>query len=185
VANAPKAERREAIVPIRSRYDGSRVRVGVACTAAEDRAKQSFKNDCDINVLMKRFEKTGVLPDFGNRIPQFADVSALDFTESANQVARVRGAFSMLDARTRARFENRPELMLEFIADPSNRAEAVKLGLVKEISDGREEGSSGAGSVGQAGKADPGDGAAGSEAPGDGAGAPGGAAVEQGSKVKR
>lgn len=129
--SAPKAERPGQSVPrIRSAYDGSRVVVRLICTEDEDRTQQQFKDECDINVLMKRYERTGILPLGPDIPPQYADVSAMDFTTSMNQVAMVRGVFSQLDAHTRARFENNPELMLEFIADPANEAEAVKLGLL-------------------------------------------------------
>lgn len=131
-STAPEADRVGATVPrIRSAYDGSRVSVPLVCTAAEDRTQQSFKDECNINVLMKRYEKTGILPQ-GRDIPmQYADVSAIDFQSSMDRVALVRGVFSQLDARTRLRFENDPEQMLEFVANPDNAAEAVKLGLLE------------------------------------------------------
>jgi len=120
-----------AAVVIRSAYDGSRVRVGLFCPTLEDRTQQQYRDECNINFLMKRYEKTGILPQGRDAPLQYADVSAMDFTESMNRVAVVRGVFSQLDARTRARFENNPEHMLEFLADPGNAAEAVKLGLLK------------------------------------------------------
>lgn len=136
MTNASKTDRAAASVPqtprIRSAYDGSRVRIRLICCDGEDRTQQQFKDECDINVLMSRYEKTGVLPQGRDTPPQYADVSAMDFTESMNQIAMVNGVFSQLDARTRARFENNPENMLEFIADPANQAEAVKLGLLPE-----------------------------------------------------
>lgn len=131
--SAPKADRPVANVPrIRSAYDGSRVRVRLICVEGEDKTQQQFKDDCDINVLMARYERTGILPQGRDVPPQYADVSALDFTDAMNQIAMVNGVFSQLDARTRARFENNPEVMLEFIGDPANAAEAAKLGLLPE-----------------------------------------------------
>lgn len=128
--SASKTDRPVANVPrIRSAYDGSRVRVRLICVEGEDRTQQQFKDECDINVLMSRYEKTGILPQGRDAPPQFLDVSSMDFTTAMNQIAEVNGVFSQLDARTRARFENNPELMLEFLADPANEAEAVKLGL--------------------------------------------------------
>lgn len=162
-STAPEADRIAATLPrIRSAYDGSRVRVGVACTAAEDRTQQSFKDDCNINVLMKRYEKTGILPQ-GRDLPmQYADVSAIDFQSSMDRVALVRGVFSQLDARTRLRFENDPEQMLEFVGNPENAAEAVKLGLlpkaavksepkVPDVKPGSRQGDAGEGVKGEVG----------------------------------
>lgn len=129
-SDAPKVERGSAPMRvIRSAYDGLRRRVALFCDPKRDRTQQSFKDECDINVLMKRFEKTGILPAGRDLPPQFGDVTSFDFVESMNQVAAVRGVFSQLDARTRARFENDPAQMLDFLADPANGPEAVKLGL--------------------------------------------------------
>lgn len=169
-AERPKASEASgagAAVVIRSAYDRSRVRVGVVCLASEDRTQQSFRDECDINFLMKRYEKTGILPTGRESVPQFGDVTGMDFMASMQQVAEVSGAFSMLDARTRARFENDPSRMLDFLADPANMDEAVKLGLVakpKGESDGSRKAVAGAGSAGQAGEAREGDSAAGREA---------------------
>jgi len=130
---ASEASGAKAAVYIRSAYDGRRVRQTLYCDPKKDRTQQSFKDECDINVLMKRYEKTGILPTGRDLPPQFGDVTSVDFMESMNQVATVRGVFSQLDARTRARFENDPAQMLDFMADPANRAEAVKLGLLPKV----------------------------------------------------
>lgn len=114
----------------RSVVPAVRVPVLLMCSAEEDRAKQAFKDECDINVLMRRYEKTGVLPLGRGQAPVYVDASVIDFQASMDRVAQVRGVFSLLDARTRARFENNPEFMLEFLADPANKEEAVKLGLL-------------------------------------------------------
>lgn len=132
-AEPPKASEASvagAAFVIRSAYDRLRVRVGLVCLESEDRTQQAFKDECDINFLMKRYEKTGILPSGREDMPQYADVTGIDFMTSAQQVADIRGVFSMLDARTRARFENDPAQMLDFLADPANMEEAVSMGLM-------------------------------------------------------
>lgn len=176
----PKARER---VFIRSVYDGHRVSVALVCLASEDRTQQSFRDECDINVLMKRFEQSGVLPSARDDVPQFADVSSMSFESSMQQVAAVSGAFSMLDARTRARFGNDPSAMLDFLADPLNHAEAVKMGLMaeaKEVEHGSSQGVAGAESVGRAGSADETGGESGSAAVGAGKAASSGASDGKG-----
>lgn len=183
-ANGPEGAMEGAKAPvasvplIRARFPFVRVPVLVVCSEAEDRTQQAFKDECDINFLMKRFEKTGILPQGRSVPPQYLDATLFDFTEAQNRVAQVRGVFSMLDARTRARFENDPANMLDFLANPENHAEAIKMGLMakpKGVRDGSDEAVAGAGSVGQAGKADQGDGAAGRAAASADQGSPGGA----------
>jgi len=130
-AEAPKGPTGKAAVVIRGPYFSPRVRQAIYFDPKQDRTQQSFRDECDINVLMKRYEQTGILPQ-GKELPaQFADVSAMDFTESMNQVAVVRGVFSQLGARVRARFENDPGVFLAFVSDDANRGELEKLGLMR------------------------------------------------------
>lgn len=175
-ANAPVA----SVPLIRARFPFVRVPVRVVCSEAEDRTQQAFKDECDINFLMKRYEKTGILPQGRSSPPQYVDATMFDFTEAQNRVAQVRGVFSMLDARTRARFENDPAKMLDFLANPENHAEAIKMGLMAKtegVRHGSDEASAGVASVGQAGREDQADGAAGRPAASAGQGAPGGPAA--------
>lgn len=96
--------------------------------------QQQFKEECDINNIIARYETTGLLTDPlhpGTRIPQFGDFSNVpDYLHAQTIIARTREAFEALPSKIRDRFDNDPALMLEFLQDESNREEAVKLGLV-------------------------------------------------------
>jgi hypothetical protein len=96
-------------------------------------AQQSFKDECDINTIMDRFGKTGQLPD--NPLPpQFGDFTqATDYHAAMNAIAIAHESFDALPARLRARFDNDPEKLIEFVADPENFAEAQKLGMLQTI----------------------------------------------------
>lgn len=93
--------------------------------------QQHFKEDCDINNIIARFTKTGLLPQIDAQF-EYADVSDHQtFEESMNLVARTKEAFMELPAYLRKRFDNDPAAMLAFIDDPANTDEAVKLGLIE------------------------------------------------------
>lgn len=95
------------------------------------RTRQSFKAECDINNIMSRFRKTGVL-DFTSRYEaQYGDVTAVDFTAAMNTVAQARGMFFAMPAHIRDRFGNKPENFLAFVQNPANKDEARHLGLLK------------------------------------------------------
>lgn len=95
--------------------------------------KQSFSQDCDINIIMQRFEKTGIIDSINNRSPQYGDFSDItDYQGSLNQVMRAQEGFSALPASLRSRFDNDPALLLEFLQDSNNYDEAVKLGLIDQ-----------------------------------------------------
>lgn len=93
--------------------------------------KQSFKDECDVNVIMKRFERTGILPTPIGGEPRYLDVSAVDYVEAMREVANARTLFEELPARLRDRFENDPQRMLEFLEDPKNVEEGRELGLLR------------------------------------------------------
>lgn len=93
-------------------------------------AQQQFKDDVDINVLLERFKVTGVMPQ-GVVMPSYGDFSAvMDFRSAQEALRRARDSFMELPAKLRARFDNDPQLLMEFLSDESNRAEAERLGLV-------------------------------------------------------
>lgn len=116
------------------REDGSK-RVSISFPESEaasvNRVKPQFYKDCDINVIMKRYKKTGIL---GNpllyRDGSYGDFSSgADFAEVMRKVKDVQNIFSELPSDVRSRFKNDPQNMLDFLVDPKNDDEAIKLGL--------------------------------------------------------
>lgn len=110
----------------------------------ESRTLQYFKDDCDINVIMSRFLKSGELPS-SSKAPSYGDFSSpVDFQESLNIVMDAEDQFSSLPSRLRARFDNSPLNFLQFVSDPNNSEELVSLGLaVKRPSESDSVSSSG------------------------------------------
>ena len=80
---------------------------------------------------MERFGKTGQVP--GNlRVPSYDDFTGVsDFQSAMNAVREASENFMELPAKVRARFDNDPQMFLEFVASEDNRQEAVELGLIK------------------------------------------------------
>lgn len=95
----------------------------------ETKTQQQFKDEVDINTIVERFNATGELP------PQTAFPSEQDFTEtfdfqtSMNTIVKANQSFMELPAKARARFNNDPQKFMEFIHDPENMDEAIKLKL--------------------------------------------------------
>jgi len=94
------------------------------------RAQQQFKSECDINVILDRFNVTGQLP-VSSIQPTFGDFSGVfDYQSAANAVIAANAAFESLPSKIRKRFENNPQLFVEFCSDESNRDEMIALGLI-------------------------------------------------------
>lgn len=98
--------------------------------SSPSRTHQSFKDECNVNLIMSRFEKTGHLPDMIKRDPQYGDFSELpNYQESLHIVMRAEEQFSALSSRVRARFDNDPSKFLDFANNPDNQSEMIDLGL--------------------------------------------------------
>ncbi len=96
----------------------------------EGKTVQASKDECDINILMSRYEKTGTLP-INTKQPIYGDFSNVsDYMDAVHQTAKAQAMFDALPARIRDRFGNSPEGLLEFMDDPQNLDEAIELGLV-------------------------------------------------------
>lgn len=118
------------MIPFKTAY-GPKLKISMDFSASKDRTKQSFKAECDINTIMARARKTGVI-DFANRYqPQYADVTGHTYQAAQDTIARAKGMFFSMPAHVRDRFENNPRDFLAWIQNPNNQAEARTLGLMK------------------------------------------------------
>lgn len=95
----------------------------------ETLTKQYFKDECDINLILARYNKTQVLEHVSSISGDFLDTSPSDFQESMNLVLAAKADFALLPAEVRKRFGHSPREFFEFASDPSNSDELVKLGL--------------------------------------------------------
>lgn len=81
-----------------------------------DVAHQSFKDECDINNIMSRWEKTGVNEHVMNAVPQFADLTeVVDYQTALNVVREAELSFSSLPPQVRKHFENNPALFMQAV----------------------------------------------------------------------
>lgn len=90
---------------------------------------QSFKDDCDINNIVSRFENTGILEHKNTREPQYVDIDSTTLHEAMNIVADANSAFADLPSQIRAEFHNDPAQYLDFCQNPENLPRLVDLGL--------------------------------------------------------
>lgn len=97
--------------------------------------KQSEAAACDINNILKEFQLTGQIRHISDNAQKgiYTDLpDGLDYQESLNIVLEGQRAFDSLPSAVRNRFANDPQLFLEFMADPANVPEMIKLGLATE-----------------------------------------------------
>lgn len=93
-------------------------------------AKQSFKDDCDINVIMSRYEKAGQLPLSDDVPAMFGDFSdGATFHDVMNRIRKAEEAFLTVRGEVRAMFDNDVGKFLDFVVNPANAEKLVELGL--------------------------------------------------------
>lgn len=97
-----------------------------------DKADQSFKKECDVNEIIRKFTKTGQVTHLRGTQGVYADVSQVpDLHTAMITVTQAQQAFDALPSDIRKRFANSPTEMIEFLKDPKNEREAIKLGLLE------------------------------------------------------
>lgn len=117
----------KAVLP----YRGHGVRVQLFCDPSESRTHQSFKDECDIHNIMKKFHRTSLLDHINSGQPFFGDFSdVVDYQSALNMVIKTQDDFNKLPSEIRSRFMNDPQLFIDFINDESNHSEMVDMGLI-------------------------------------------------------
>lgn len=100
---------------------------------AVSRAKQSFAKEVDINQIMARYNKDGILPTPSGRKAFYADVSDVpDLQTTLERFNAAQEQFAALPAIIRKRFGNDPKQLISYMANlgPEQMPEAISLGLV-------------------------------------------------------
>lgn len=97
-------------------------------------ARQEFRDQCDINNILKQFKKTGIISHINAQREQgsYEDLpDPMEYQDALNAVLEAQEAFSTLPSKVRTRFDNDPAKFLEFMSDPRNQEEAYDLGLAE------------------------------------------------------
>lgn len=124
----------------RHAYDGLQDQIsqlsGLSCENDPGLTKQADKEACDINNILKRYQKTGILPDLIKREPRYGDFSDIgQYQDALERVTLAQEQFNALDAHVRKRFDNDPAKFLAFATDSKNNAELIKMGLATRKQD--------------------------------------------------
>ena len=97
--------------------------------------RQSEMDACDIHNILKQYSQQGfeqLVRDNAAR-GQYADLTSLpDYQEALDTVINANAAFAALPSQVRERFLNDPARFVEFLADPANQDEAIRLGLAQD-----------------------------------------------------
>lgn len=90
---------------------------------------QEHTLDTDINVIVQRFGLTGTMP-VNHRVPQYGDYSQIhDYRTAIEAVQAAQDHFMEMPHEVRSRFQNDPQLFLDYCSNPANMDGMRQLGL--------------------------------------------------------
>ena len=107
--------------PGRARKDGSPIYF----------TQQNHKKETDVNEIIKKYDKTGLIVHINKIEARYGDVTGLDFKAAQDLVTNSLQMFKELPPEIRKRFNNSPMELYEFMENEGNRDEAIELGLIK------------------------------------------------------
>lgn len=94
------------------------------------RTKQDYKEECDINSIMRRYEATGVISHVSELQPFYADVSAYgDLQEAYAIMDKAEQAFMALPSALREELGHDPRNLVGYINNPANREKCIEFGI--------------------------------------------------------
>ena len=105
---------------------------------------QSCKDECDINMIMRKYEKTKTVTHLNTYEGEYGNfIGAADYHAAQNMMASANQMFSSLPSKIRDRFNNNPAEFLAFVEDDKNESELVSMGLAKARPDPIPQGAGG------------------------------------------
>lgn len=105
--------------------------VDVFFDSEPSRTRQEFAEECDINTIMARYERTGVISHVDPRAPVYLDASESprDLQHALEILATAETAFMSLPAGVRKEFDNDVHAFVAYAEDPGNLARMREWGL--------------------------------------------------------
>ena len=94
--------------------------------------KQAFREECDMNRIMARYELTGQIEHVSSKQPIYGDFSQFaDYQTMLGKVNQAAEAFEALPSELRKELKYDPQNLFSWIKDPANKDKAIKYGLMQ------------------------------------------------------
>lgn len=112
-----------------SQYDMEVEKKGITFTEPS-RTKQDYKEECDINAIMRRYEATGIISHVSELQPIYADVSAFgDLQEAYAIMEKAQAGFDALPSALREELGHDPRNLVPYINNPANKQKCIEYGI--------------------------------------------------------
>lgn len=102
-------------------------------TEGETMTQQHFKDTCDINQVLAKYQETGVIDHVNKFGARYADVAGIDYQTSMQTVAAANSMFAELPSHARDQFDNNVEKFIEFLNSEEEPVNETETQLTKAI----------------------------------------------------
>jgi phage internal scaffolding protein len=106
-------------------------RVGI--DTGPGKTEQAHKQQCDMNYILRDYQRTGLIKHAVKYEGQYDDVSDVDYQRSMMIVADVKNMFESLPSSERKKFSNDPAKFLNYVQDAANRQDLEERGILSGI----------------------------------------------------
>ena len=93
--------------------------------------KQNLKNEMDVNNIIKKYNKTGVLPDLHKLEAMYGEITSMDLQEAMNMHIAAEKAFMEVPSEIRKQFGNDAGAFIDYATDEANITQMREWGLAQ------------------------------------------------------
>ena len=102
-------------------------------TTGESLTQQHFQEECDIINIIKRHDRNGIIEHVQRGQARYGDFSDVkDYQEALDMVKEAQDEFMSIPSDIRKKFDNNPGKFYEFVSNPDNKQQLIKMGFIEQ-----------------------------------------------------
>jgi hypothetical protein len=94
--------------------------------------KASFAKDLNINNIIKKFQRTGILQKANDFEGTYGEFTSMDLREAIEKVDRAQSLFLEVPSQIRAQFNNDAGAFIDYATNPTNLSQLRDWGLAND-----------------------------------------------------
>ena len=110
---------------------GKKVRVQTNFKGVESMTKQSFAKELDVNNIIRKYNKTGVLQKLTEFEGEYGEFDEYDLRTAIEKVQKANDMFQEVPSKIRAQFDNNAGKFIDFATNEANLDQMREWGLAK------------------------------------------------------